>query len=196
MSMLVVVDQVLASWPARDGIGLGVLVDDLDVVGLAADGEALGERLAGEFEHVAVGFAEAGERAGARADEADLERRIRPRGEGAVRAGGHGEATAPADTNSPRRDIGSPVRPTMVNLAFICFLPESSFQPWDGRIQSSYTFQAPIEKPGIRTGRRLTKIGKEESLNGQSERRKFSTRWIMRDVIGHGDWCRRTSRIR
>ena len=54
-------------------VGLAVLVDDLDVVLLAADGQAVGERLPGEVEHVAVGLAEAGRRTGPRADEADLE---------------------------------------------------------------------------------------------------------------------------
>src|ERR1700722_7724987 len=29
----------------------------------------------------------------------------------------------PADTISPRRDIGSPLRETRVDLAFMCFLP-------------------------------------------------------------------------
>ena len=86
MSILSELISVLASCPARDGIGLGVAIEDLDPVGLVADLEARGQRLAGELENIAVSLAEAAERAGARADEADLERRLGARRESAVRA--------------------------------------------------------------------------------------------------------------
>ena len=68
-----VVDQILGELAGARRIGLRVLVEDLDAVFLAAKLDAVGQRLAGEVEHVAVGLAEAGQRPGARADEADLE---------------------------------------------------------------------------------------------------------------------------
>jgi hypothetical protein len=43
-------------------IGLRVLVDDLDLVLLAARGEAVGERLARQAEYERVAFAEAAKR--------------------------------------------------------------------------------------------------------------------------------------
>jgi len=53
---------------------LAVLADDLDRIGLAADRQALGEDAAHLLEDEGVGFPEAGERAGARAHMADLDR--------------------------------------------------------------------------------------------------------------------------
>ena len=71
--MRLVVDQILGELAGARRIGLRVLVEDLDAELLAAEFDAVGQRLPGEVEHVAVGLAEAGQRPGARADEADLE---------------------------------------------------------------------------------------------------------------------------
>src|SRR5262249_34544572 len=53
---------------------LAVLADDLHRIGLPADLEALGKDAAHLLEDERVSFAEAGERTGARADMADLDR--------------------------------------------------------------------------------------------------------------------------
>ena len=100
-----VVDQVLGELAGARWVRLRVLVENFDTVFLAAELDAVGQRLAGKIEHVAVGLAKAGKRAGARADEADLQR-FGALGEGRAsaererRAAGHrgGEELAPRDT--------------------------------------------------------------------------------------------------
>ena len=89
---LVGVDERLRQLAGARRIGLGVPVEDLDRIGLVADLQARRQRLAGDLENIAVGLAEPAERAGARADEADLERRLGACGESAVGARGGGEA--------------------------------------------------------------------------------------------------------
>ncbi len=120
---LVGIDQRLRQLSGARGIGLGVAIEDFDAIGLVADLEPGGQRLASEFENIAVGLAEPAKLAGARADEADLERRLGPRGESAIRAGGGREAAALADTISPRRDIGRPPRVDDGGSGFHVFPP-------------------------------------------------------------------------
>ncbi len=55
-------------------IGLAVFFQDFDGISCAVDRDAAGNRFANSGENKIVAFAEAGEGAGARADEADLER--------------------------------------------------------------------------------------------------------------------------
>ena len=100
---LVGVDQRLGELAGARRIGLRVAIEDFDGVGLAADREARRERLAHEVEHVAVGLAEAGERAGARADEADLERVLAPAAKRA-RAARRARGRPRPRRRAPRRD--------------------------------------------------------------------------------------------
>jgi len=53
---------------------LGVTVEDFDLVCVVPDFQPAGERLADEAEYVAIAFAEPGERARTRTDEADFQR--------------------------------------------------------------------------------------------------------------------------
>ena len=71
---LVGIDQRLRQLAGARWIGLGVAIEDFDAVGLVADLQPGGQRFTGEFENIAVGLAKSAELAGARADEADLER--------------------------------------------------------------------------------------------------------------------------
>ena len=89
---LVGIDQRLGELAGARRIGLRVPVEDFDPIGLVADLQARGERLAREFEDVAVGLAETAERSRARADESDLERRLGASRESAVGSGGRREA--------------------------------------------------------------------------------------------------------
>ena len=66
-------DHGLGQLTGARRIGLRILIDDLDLVLLAARGEAVGERLARQAEYERVAFAEAAERAAARTDEADFD---------------------------------------------------------------------------------------------------------------------------
>jgi hypothetical protein len=68
------VDEIFRERTRARRIRLRVAIEDLDGVRLPADREPFTERLANELEHVRVAFAETGERSGARADEADLDR--------------------------------------------------------------------------------------------------------------------------
>ena len=86
------VDQRLGELAGARRIGLRVLIEDLDFVGLVADGEAGGQGLARDLEHIAVGLAEAAKRASARADEADFQRIFGAGGEDARRAARQREA--------------------------------------------------------------------------------------------------------
>ena len=126
---LVGIDQRLRQLAGARRIGLGVAIEDVDPVGLVADLEARSQRLAGEFEHIAVGLAEPAERAGARADEADLERRLGARGESAVRAGGRREARGAGghDQSAPRYRRAAET--DEVDLAFMRFLPRRPSLP-------------------------------------------------------------------
>ena len=54
-------------------VGLDVLLDDLDLVRLVAEHDAVGGQLVDALEDERVGLAEAGERAGERRGEADLD---------------------------------------------------------------------------------------------------------------------------
>ena len=109
-----VVDQVLGELAGAGRIGLRVLVEDLDAEFLAAELDAVGQRLPGEVEHIAVGLAEAGERPGARADEADLEAVARLR-EGAAAAEGERRAAGAEVAMNWRRDRP---RPSGLNEGF------------------------------------------------------------------------------
>ena len=101
---LVGIDQRLGQLTGARRIGLGVAIEDFDAIGLVANLQPGGQRLAREFENIAVGLAEPAKLAGARADEADLERRLGARGESAVRAGGSREACGAGghDQSAPR----------------------------------------------------------------------------------------------
>ena len=106
---LVGIDQRLRQLAGARRIGLGVAIEDVDAVGLVADLEAGSERLPREFENIAVGLAESAKLAGARADEADLQRRLGARGKRAVRAGGRREAGGAGghDQSAPRYWLAS-----------------------------------------------------------------------------------------
>ena len=106
---LVGIDQAFGELARAGGIGLGVLIENLDVKRLVADREARGERLAHDLEHIAVSLAEAAKRSGARADEADFQRVLGAGGEAASaarqrEAGGAraGEQRAPREARARR----------------------------------------------------------------------------------------------
>src|SRR5262249_19315764 len=68
------VDEILSDLRTALRVGLAVLVDDLDVVLLATDGETVLERLAGKAEDIAIRLAEAGSRTSNRGDKTNLDR--------------------------------------------------------------------------------------------------------------------------
>jgi len=83
-------------------IGLAVFFQDFDGISCAVDRDAAGNRLADSGEDEIVAFAKAGEGAGARADEANLER-------AACGAGGFSEEQVRLQRPPPRRLPRSPV---------------------------------------------------------------------------------------
>ena len=96
------------------------------------------ERLAGEFEDIAVGLAESAELAGARADEADLERRLGARGESAVRAGGSRDACSAGGHNQPAPRYWLAAQIDDVGFGFHVF-PPMAVLPGVRRISILYT---------------------------------------------------------
>ena len=103
-STLSPVIRVLASWLARDGSDWVSRSSNLDLVGLAFDRKPAGQRLANMIQHIAVGLAEAAERAGARADEADLQDVLGFGGIGAIRADEHRAGGSAPDQDIAPRD--------------------------------------------------------------------------------------------
>jgi hypothetical protein len=66
-------DRISSEATSAAAARLAVLADDLHLIGLAAALQAFAQDGAHLFENEGVGFAEAGQRTGARADMADLD---------------------------------------------------------------------------------------------------------------------------
>ena len=164
---LVGIDQRLRQLTGARRIGLGVAIEDVDPIGLVASLQARGQRLPGEFENIAVGLAEPAKLTGARADEADLKRRLGTGGESAVRAGGSREACGAGGHNQSAPRYRRVCETDDGGFGFHFVSSQAPSQPWrPARPKSLHVSGADRKAWAVRAFRSIDEGARGRSKSG------------------------------